>query len=123
MDTARISAIGHQLKGAAKAGTGRLLHNAKLTADGEAEEAAGKAQDAAYHAKESATTTRESRSDHTSHHAGGSVFRWFGKCLGYSVLENDGTPGYKPWYMRNVISLARSQTRRMKADPLKRPAN
>jgi uncharacterized protein YjbJ (UPF0337 family) len=45
MDTTRIEAIGHQIKGALKENPGKLIGDAKLKTDGAAERAAGAAHD------------------------------------------------------------------------------
>jgi uncharacterized protein YjbJ (UPF0337 family) len=47
MDKNRIGAIGHQLKGTLKEGLGKIIGDAKLTADGAAERAVGEAQNSA----------------------------------------------------------------------------
>jgi uncharacterized protein YjbJ (UPF0337 family) len=46
MDKNQLEGIGHQVKGALKQGLGRLLGDAKLTADGAAERVGGQAQSA-----------------------------------------------------------------------------
>jgi uncharacterized protein YjbJ (UPF0337 family) len=46
MDRNQLEGIGHQFKGALKQGLGRLLGDAKLTADGMAERVGGQAQSA-----------------------------------------------------------------------------
>jgi len=46
MDKNQLEGIGHQVKGALKQGLGRLLGDAKLTADGTAERVGGQAQSA-----------------------------------------------------------------------------
>jgi uncharacterized protein YjbJ (UPF0337 family) len=47
MDKNRFGAFGHQLKGTLKEGLGKLIGDAKLTADGAAEREAGETQNAA----------------------------------------------------------------------------
>jgi uncharacterized protein YjbJ (UPF0337 family) len=47
MDNDRIEGIGHQLKGSAKRAFGKLLGDAKMTADGAAEKVSGEAPAAA----------------------------------------------------------------------------
>jgi len=57
MDKARIEGIGHHLKGALKIGVGRLVGDAKLQADGAAEQAIGRVQNAAGSARDAARET------------------------------------------------------------------
>ena len=45
MDSARIEAIGHEIKGTLKENLGKVIGDAKLKADGAAERAAGAAHD------------------------------------------------------------------------------
>ena len=52
MDKDRLEGIGHQLKGAVKTRLGVILGDAKLEADGIAEQASGKVQNAVGSAKD-----------------------------------------------------------------------
>jgi uncharacterized protein YjbJ (UPF0337 family) len=57
VDTDRITGVGHQMKGAIKAGYGRLVGDGKLEAEGSAERDAGKLQNAAGSARDEARQT------------------------------------------------------------------
>jgi uncharacterized protein YjbJ (UPF0337 family) len=54
VDKDRLEGVGHQLKGAAKLGLGKLIGDGKLVAEGTAERASGKAQDAIGSARDQA---------------------------------------------------------------------
>ncbi len=63
IDKDRLEGVGHQLKGAAKLGLGKLIGDGKLQAEGTAERASGKAQDAIGSARDQARDTRKSQGD------------------------------------------------------------
>ncbi len=86
----QVNAIGHQLKGAAKACAGKLLGDAKLMADGAAEQAAGRAQSALDRAEDPIIGIDPDRLAGIGHQLRGAVKQGLGKLVGASSLQAEG---------------------------------
>jgi uncharacterized protein YjbJ (UPF0337 family) len=111
MNKARIEAIGHQLRGAAKAGAGKLLGDAKLMADGAAERAAGAAQSALARAESPPTGIDPDRIEGIGHQLRGALKQGFGKFVGDHAIEADGSAERASGKRQNEAGSVRDELR------------
>jgi uncharacterized protein YjbJ (UPF0337 family) len=124
MDQDRIDGIGHQIKGAAKAGLGRMIGDAKLESDGAAEQAAGKTQSDLAAARDAETGIDKDRIEGIGHQLLGAVKQGFGKIVGDAAIEADGKAEREAGKTQNAIGSARETARDAHAigEPEKSPA-
>jgi uncharacterized protein YjbJ (UPF0337 family) len=111
MYKALIGAIGHQLIGAAKSGAGKLLGDAKLMADGAAEQAAARTQGAAARANDPLMGMDRDRVDGIGHQLRGAVKEGFGKLVGDPIIEADGHAERASGKLQNIAGSARDERR------------
>jgi uncharacterized protein YjbJ (UPF0337 family) len=107
MNMDRITAMGHRLRGAAKSGAGKLLGDAKLIADGDAEQADAKAQsDLA-----PPVGMDPDRIDGIGHQLRGAMKQGFGKLVGDPMIEADGSAERSAGKLQNEAGSARDELR------------
>jgi uncharacterized protein YjbJ (UPF0337 family) len=111
MDKQRIDGVGHQLKGAAKAGLGRVIGDAKLVADGDAERALGKAQTAGGDFAASAIGVDKDRIKGVDHQLRGAAKLGLGKLLRDTKLQAEGTAERSLGRAQDAIGSAKDQAR------------
>ncbi len=111
MSNDRIEAIGHQIKGAAKSGVGRLLVDDKLKSDGAAELAAGRAQAAAVSTEEPIFGVDQGRLEGIGHQLLGAVREEFGKLVGNPAIQAKGTAERAAGKLQNAAGRARDEQR------------
>jgi uncharacterized protein YjbJ (UPF0337 family) len=111
MNKQNIFGLGHQLKGAVKAGLGRVIGDAKLVADGNAEQASGTAQTAAGDAIASAFGVDKDRLEGVGHQLKGAAKLGLGKLIGDGKLVAEGTAERASGKAQDAIGSARDQAR------------
>jgi uncharacterized protein YjbJ (UPF0337 family) len=107
----QITAIGHQLKGAAKAGAGRLLGDAKLMADGAAELAAGRAESALARVEDPLFPIDQDRVEGVGHQMRGALKQTFGTLVGARTIEADGIAERASGKLQNEAGSERDERR------------
>jgi uncharacterized protein YjbJ (UPF0337 family) len=115
MDPNRIDGLGHQIKGAVKAGLGRIIGDAKLESAGIAEQASGKAQSDIGGAKDAETGIDRDRVKGIGHQFRGAVKEGFGKIVGDPMIEADGAAERAAGKAQNAIGSAREEARDARA--------
>jgi uncharacterized protein YjbJ (UPF0337 family) len=90
MDSNRLEGIGHQVKGVLKERLGKIIGDAKLTADGAAERAAGPAQNVAGPEGENVIWIDTDRIVGVGHQLKGAIKEGLGKLVGEPELVAEG---------------------------------
>lgn len=111
MDNNRIEGIGHQFKGALKAGFGRLIGDAKLKADGAAERAAGVAQNAASADADPLIGVDADRIKGVGHQFKGAVREGLGNITNDPELKAAGIAEREAGATQNAAGSARDEAR------------
>nr|WP_294522894.1 CsbD family protein [uncultured Rhodopila sp.] len=111
METNRLEGIGHQVKGGLKEGLGKIIGDAKLTADGAAERAAGEAQNAAGPEGENVTGIDTDRLAGVGHQLKGAVKEGLGHMAGKPHLEAEGLAEREAGKIQNAVGSARDEAR------------
>ncbi len=109
MDTNRIEGIGHQIKGTLKEKFGKLIGDAKLTADGAAERATGGKQ-----TSDGAPFIAGIDTDRivgVGHQIKGATEQAFGRLVGDSKLMADGAAERLAGKVQNAAGSARDEAR------------
>jgi uncharacterized protein YjbJ (UPF0337 family) len=106
-----INGLGHQLLGAAKSGAGKLIGDAKLAADGEAERAAGEAASAAARSGAPIIGIDQDRIDGVGHQLRGAVKLGYGKLIGDAEIEAAGNAERQSGKLQNEAGSARDELR------------
>jgi uncharacterized protein YjbJ (UPF0337 family) len=111
METNRLAGIGHQVKGGLKEGLGKVIGDAKLTADGAAERVAGEAQTAAAPEGENLTGIDSDRIAGVGHQIAGAVKENIGHIAGRPHLEAEGLAEREAGKLQNAAGSARDEVR------------
>jgi uncharacterized protein YjbJ (UPF0337 family) len=111
MDNERIEGIGRQVKGALKQGLGKLLGDAKLTADGAAERTAGEAANASSTDEPRIFDVDADRVLGVGHQFKGALKQGFGSLIGNPTLEADGVAEALEGQTQNAAGSARDEKR------------
>jgi uncharacterized protein YjbJ (UPF0337 family) len=113
MDKNRIEAIGHQLKGTLKEGLGKIIGDAKLTADGAAEREAGEAQNPAGAAANPLIDigVDPDRIAGVGHQLKGALKERLGKFTGDRELAAAGIAEQEAGKAQNAVGSARDEAR------------
>ena len=111
METNRLEGIGYQVKGGLKEGLGKIIGDAKLTADGAAERAAGEAQNAAGPEGENVTGIDTDRIAGVGHRLKGAVKEGLGHIAGKPHLEAEGVAEREAGKIQNAVGSARDEAR------------
>ncbi len=111
MNTSRIEAIGHQIKGALKQNLGKIIGDAKLEADGIAERAAGEAQNAAGASGDPLIGIDADRLLGVGHQLKGALKEGVGKISNDLKLIAAGTAEREAGKAQNAIGSARDEAR------------
>ena len=111
MDSNRLEGIGHQVKGVLKEGIGKIIGDAKLTADGAAERAAGQAQNVAAPEGESVIGIDTDRIAGVGHQLKGAVKEGLGNLAGKPELVAEGTAERDAGKQQNAVGGARDTAR------------
>ncbi len=119
MNEHRIDGLRHRLKGAAKAGLGKIIGDAKLVTDGEAEHARGVAEAATDDAAASAIGADKDRLEGIGHQWKGTAKQGVGKLFGDAKLQAEGAVERLAGKAQNAIGSARDEAR----DALEAPAD
>ncbi len=106
-----IRGIGHQLLGAAKSGTGKIIGDAKLVADGTAELAAGRAVSAAAREGDTIAGIDEDRIEGVGRQLGGAAKVGLGTIIGDTEMQADGTAERSAGQLQNEEGSARDELR------------
>lgn len=110
MDQDRINGIGRQIMGAAKAGLGRIIGDAKLTTDGTAQRAAGKAQ-AGLAAARDPNSIDQDRVAGVAHQLHGAVEQTYGRLVNDPSIEQAGEAERAAGKSQNAAGSARDEAR------------
>jgi len=86
----QLEGIGHQLKGAIKKGFGKIIGDAKLTADGAAEQASGEATFSSSGGVGQTLGIDQDRIKGVAHQLKGAFKAGLGRSFGNSELEHEG---------------------------------
>ena len=111
MDNNRLEGIGHQVKGVLKEGLGKIIGDAKLTADGAAERVAGEAQSVAGSGVESVTGIDTDRIAGIGHQIKGALKEGLGNLAGEPQLAAEGTAERDAGKRQNAAGGARDTAR------------
>jgi uncharacterized protein YjbJ (UPF0337 family) len=111
MDSNRLEGIGHQVKGGLKEGLGKIIGDAKLTADGAAERAAGEAQNAAVPEGENGTGIDTARIVGVGHQLKGALKEGLGNIANKPELAAEGTAEREAGKIQNAVGSARDEAR------------
>jgi uncharacterized protein YjbJ (UPF0337 family) len=111
MDSNRLEGIGHQVKGVLKEGIGKIIGDAKLTADGAAERAAGEAQNVAGPEGASVVGIDTDRIAGVGHQLKGAVKEGLGNLAGKPELVAEGTAERDAGKQQNAVGGARDTAR------------
>jgi uncharacterized protein YjbJ (UPF0337 family) len=107
MDTHRIEAMGHQVKGAMKETLGRLIGDAKLESDGATERALGAAQHSAD--QPMIPGIDQDRVSGVGHQFKGEVKRGLGEVFGDPKLVADGLAEQRAGVAQDAAGSARDE--------------
>ena len=111
MENDRIEGIGHQIKGAAKRAFGRMIGDAKMTADGAAEKASGDAQVAAAPAGGQVMGIDADRINGVAHQLEGALKEGIGNVIADPGLRQAGTAEREAGKAQNAVGGARDSAR------------
>jgi uncharacterized protein YjbJ (UPF0337 family) len=111
MDSNRLEGIGHQVKGVLKEGLGKIIGDAKLTADGAAEKAIGQAQNVAGPEGESVIGIDTDRIAGVGHQLKGAVKEGLGSLAGKPELVAEGAAERDAGKLQNAAGGARDTVR------------
>jgi len=111
MDSNRLEGIGHQVKGVLKEGLGKIIGDAKLTADGAAERAVGQAQNVAGAEGESVIGIDTDRIAGVGHQLKGALKEGLGNLAGKPELVAEGTAERDAGKQQNAAGGARDTAR------------
>jgi uncharacterized protein YjbJ (UPF0337 family) len=111
MDNERIEGIGHQIKGAAKRAFGKMIGDAKMTADGAAEKAGGDAQVAAAPTSGQVMGIDADRIKGVAHQVEGAVKKGIGSLIADPALRQAGIAEQEAGKVQNAIGGARDSAR------------
>jgi uncharacterized protein YjbJ (UPF0337 family) len=111
MDNNRIEGIGHQVKGVLKEGLGKIIGDAKLTADGAAELAEGRALNVPGSEGESVIGIDTDRIAGVGHQLKGALKEGLGNLAGKPELVAEGTAERDAGKQQNATGSARDTAR------------
>jgi uncharacterized protein YjbJ (UPF0337 family) len=111
MDKNRIEGIGHQIMGTFKEGLGKIIGDAKLTADGTAEKSVGEAQSAAAASGSQVMGIDADRIVGIGHQLKGAVRQGLGRVAGDPTLEQGGIAEREAGKIQNAAGSARDEAR------------
>jgi uncharacterized protein YjbJ (UPF0337 family) len=111
MDSNRLEGIGHQVKGVLKEGLGKIIGDAKLTADGAAERAIGEAQNVAGPEGENVIGIDTDRIAGVGHQLKGALKEGLGNLAGKPELVAEGVAERDAGKAQNVVGSARDAAR------------
>lgn len=111
MDNDRIKGIGHQVKGAVKRAVGKMIGDAKMTADGAAEKASGDAQVAAAMTGGQVMGIDADRIKGVAHQFEGALKQGIGSVIADPGLQQAGTAEREAGKAQNVAGGARDSAR------------
>jgi uncharacterized protein YjbJ (UPF0337 family) len=111
MDMSRAQAIGHQLKGRVKEGLGRIIGDAKLTADGSAERAAGDAETVGGAGEDSLIGIDNDRIAGVGHQFKGALKEGLGNITNDQELKASGAAERAVGKAQNAIGSAKDEAR------------
>jgi len=111
MDNNRLEGIGHQVKGVLKEGLGKIIGDAKLTADGAAERATGQAQAVAGPEGDSVGGIDTDRIAGVGHQLKGALKEGLGNLAGNPELAAEGTSERDAGKQQNATGGARDAAR------------
>jgi uncharacterized protein YjbJ (UPF0337 family) len=103
----QLEGIGHQLKGAVKKGLGNIIGDAKLAADGSAEQASGEAAFSSAGGTEQTFGIDPDRIKGVAHQLKGSFKAGLGRTFGNKELERDGDAERAAGKMQNEAGSTR----------------
>jgi uncharacterized protein YjbJ (UPF0337 family) len=121
MDSNRLEGIGHQVKGVLKEGLGKIIGDAKLTADGAAERAQGQAQNVPDPEGESVIGIDTDRIAGVGHQLKGAVTEGLGKLAGKPELVAEGSAERDAGKQQNATGRARDTAREAAQSPIEPP--
>jgi len=107
MDKDRLDGIGHQIKGALKEGLGKVIGDAKLTADGIAERTDGEVQVIASEGPHQVLGIDTDRIAGVGHQLKGAVKEGVGKLFGDAGLADNGVAERAAGKVQNAAGSAR----------------
>ncbi len=111
MDNDRIEGIGHQVKGAVKRAFGKMIGDAKMTADGAAEKASGDAQVAAIPARGQVMGIDADRIKGVAHQFEGALKEGIGSVLADPGMRQAGIAEREAGKTQNAVGSARDSAR------------
>ena len=123
MNEEYIRGVGRQLLGAAKAGAGKLIGDAKLVADGDIEQAAGVAASAAARDVSLIPGIDQDRIEGVGHQLRGAAKAGYGKLVGDTAIEAAGTAEREAGKLQNAAGSARDELRDVVRKPDEPPAS
>ena len=113
MDKNRIEGIGHQIMGTFKEGLGKIIGDAKLTADGTAEKSVGEAQSAAAASGSQVMGIDAGRIVGIGHQLKGAVRQGLGRVAGDPTLEQGGIAEREAGKIQNAAGSAGTRPARL----------
>jgi uncharacterized protein YjbJ (UPF0337 family) len=111
MENDRLEGLGHQVKGALKQGLGKIIGDAKLTADGAVERAAGEAANAGGVKGTRIFDVDADRVIGVGHQLKGVLKQGLGNLVGNPTLEADGLAETQAGQKQNAAGSARDEKR------------
>jgi uncharacterized protein YjbJ (UPF0337 family) len=111
MDRSRAEAIGHQLKGTLKEGLGKIIGDAKLTADGAAEREAGEAENVAGAGGDSLIGINKDRIAGIGHQLKGALKVGLGNITNDRELQDSGIAEREAGKAQNAVGSAKDEAR------------
>lgn len=111
MDNDRIEGIGHQIKGTVKRAVGKMMGDAKMTADGAAEKASGDAQVAAASTGGQVVGIDGDRIKGVAHQLKGAVREGIGGLISDADMQQAGSEERAAGKMQNAAGSARDTAR------------
>ena len=111
MDKDRLQGIAHQVKGAVKESLGKIIGDAKLTADGSAERAVGEARNAAGAGTDPLIGMDTDRIKGIGHQIRGSFRKGLGNVIGNAKWEAEGSAERAAGIAQNAAGSGRDEAR------------
>ncbi len=111
MDRSRAEAIGHQLKGTLKEGLGKIIGDAKLTADGATEQEVGEAENVGGADGERLIGIDKDRIAGVGHQLLGALKERLGNITNDRELRDSGTAEREAGKAQNAVGSAKDEAR------------
>jgi uncharacterized protein YjbJ (UPF0337 family) len=111
MSNERIEGLGHQIKGTFKENVGRIIGDAKLTADGAAERAIGNSQNVEQPGGDRVGGIDTDRIVGVGHQLKGVIKKGLGRLIGDPSMVDDGNTEQAAGAAQNAVGSSRDEAR------------